>query len=62
MASAGRPLFVCLQSFVSEHNWKNYPYGKGKKKVKKNQILWQNMLKEIPYYKDYLVLSANLIG
>ena len=32
MASAGRPLFVCLQSFVSEHNWKNYPYGKGKKK------------------------------
>ena len=32
------------------------------KKVKKDQILWQTMLKEIPHYKDYLVFSANLIG
>ena len=37
--STGRPLFVCLQSFDSELNWKNNPYGKGKKKVKKNQMV-----------------------
>ena len=36
--STGCPLFVRLQSFVSELNWKNNPYGKGKK-VKKNQMV-----------------------
>ena len=68
------PLFLCLQSFISEHNWKNSKLilmAKEKKKVKlikwlslftlPHLSLWQNMLKEIPHCKD-LVLSANLVG